>query len=319
MPHLVVGVDVGGTKVRAACATPHGDLLDETEVPTPPAGGRAVVDAVVACSRRVSGDAWPRVAAVAVGTPGSVHPVTGLTDLAQNVAGLEQLDLGNRLQDALDRPVAVENDANLAALGELRHGHGTGVADAVVVSIGTGVGAGVVMGGRLRRGASGAAGEVAFLPLAGDPWDRRAQAAGVFEQAVATPGFVRRYRAAGGRADGAREVFAAAEAGDGAARSVVAAVAEDLALGLAALVAILDPGLIVLGGGIGARAAFVEQTAAALRRLTPRPPRLAVSALGDRAALHGALALARDLAADGPVTALWRADPAARTGPDRRS
>src|SRR5690606_17383591 len=105
-------------------------------------------------------------------------------------------------------PVRFENDANLAAVAEWWRGRAVDRGDVVVVSVGTGIGGGVVSGGRLVRGARGGAGELADLPLAGDPFDRAAQAAGVLEDQVGTAGLLRRYHARGGAAaSSGREVF----------------------------------------------------------------------------------------------------------------
>jgi predicted NBD/HSP70 family sugar kinase len=290
----VVGVDVGGTKIRATLATgPEWELGAEHEVPTDGAGGEAVARQIVEVVRTVAGDGLDDVAAVGIGTPGAVDPISGHTSLSQNIPGLDALDLPAFLERELGLPVRFENDANLAAVGECWRGRGVGMVDVTVVSVGTGIGGGVIVGGVLLRGAHGGAGELADLPLVGDPFDPSAQRAGVFESEVGTEGLARRYRDAGGPPfASAREIFDAADAGERLAADVIDAAGRDVALGIVAVTALVDPALVVLAGGVGARPRFVRAVAEALPRATTRPVELAVSALGDRAALLGAVVLA---------------------------
>jgi glutamine---fructose-6-phosphate transaminase (isomerizing) len=290
----VVGVDVGGTKIRAVLATgPSWVLGDEHEVATDRAGGEAVARQIVEVVRVAAGPSLEDVEVVGVGTPGAVDPVSGRTTLSQNIAGLDTFDLATFLDRELGRPVRFENDANLAAVAECWRGRAVGMTDVTVVSVGTGIGGGSIVGGTLLRGAHGGAGELADLPLVGDPFDPRSQRAGVFEREVGTEGLVRRYREAGGPpVASAREVFAAADEGEEVAAAVIDAAGRDVALGIVAVTAMVDPGLVVLAGGVGAAPRFVRSVADALSRATTRPVELAVSALGDRAALIGAVALA---------------------------
>ena len=290
----VVGVDVGGTKIRAAVArSPEFVLESEHEVATDPAGGEVVARQIIDVVRRVAGDRFADVEAVGVGTPGAVDPSTGRTRLSQNIAGLDAFDLPGLLEHELERPVRVENDANLAAVAECWRGGAAGLRDCAVVSVGTGIGGGLVSNGVLVRGARGGAGELADLPLVGDPFDRVEQVAGVFEGHVGTAGLVRRYHRAGGPSVAtAREVFRAADEGDEAAQTVIAEVGRDVALGIVAITAMVDPRLVVLSGGIGAQPRFLRAVEAALPQATSRPVDIVVSPLGDRAGLLGAVGLA---------------------------
>lgn len=294
----VVGVDVGGTKIRAAFAEgPAWEIEDEVEVPTGPAGGRVVADQIVEVVRAAAG--CRPVDAVGVGLPGAVDPDSGRTTLAQNVGGLDRLDLRDLLVRELAAAVSFENDANLAAVAEWWRGQGSGLRDVTVISVGTGVGGGSICGGALLRGAHGSAGELADLPLIGDPFDPEGQAAGVFERQVGTEGIVRRYRTAGGNAvTSVRDVFSAAEAGEELAASILEEVARDVAVGIVAVTAVLDPAVVVLSGGIGAQPRFVHAVAEALPAATTRPVPVQASALGDRAALMGAVALAAGFLGD---------------------
>jgi predicted NBD/HSP70 family sugar kinase len=209
------------------------------------------------------------------------------------------------LQAELGIQIEFENDVNLAAIAERWHGLGREVDDFVLLSLGTGVGMGVVLGGRLHQGASGAAGEVGYLPIGpGDVHDRASRRSGTFEAAVGAAAVVALARQLGlGRAQPggamrpartAEQVFAAARRGDAVAGRVVAQVAERIALGVAAVAAVLDPDLVVLGGGIGHNAGdlLLEPITRELRACSPFRPRIAVSALGADAVLRGALATA---------------------------
>lgn len=291
---LVVGVDVGGTKVRVAVATRDGDVLGESEAPTELAGGADLADQVATMVVEVAGGRWADVAGVGVGAPGALDPATGRIAYSQNIPGMDAIDLPGLLRSRLDRPVEVANDVNLAAMGEHWAGHGRGCDDLVVVAVGTGIGAGIISGGRLLVGHRGAAGEIAELPLLGDPADPDHRRQGVFESQAATAAMVRRYTAVTGRPvqGGAREVLTAAAGGDTTAAAVVDEVAGGVALGIVVLVAVLDPELVVLAGGIGAHPRFAAAVAAALPRVVDDPPRLEVSALGERASLVGAIRLA---------------------------
>src|SRR5205814_1687461 len=160
------------------------------------------------------------------------------------------------------------------------------------VSVGTGIGMGLVLEGKLHRGAHGAAGEIAFLPLAGEPDDTRdARRRGALEAAASSAAVVRAARRAGIQARSARSVFSAAATGDAAAREVVAGEAAIVARALTAIVAVVDPELIVLGGGIGRAPGFAEAVRGELARLSPVPPEVRPSALGEDVVVDGCLAV----------------------------
>jgi predicted NBD/HSP70 family sugar kinase len=217
-----------------------------------------------------------RIDTVVVGVPGVVERRTGVVRVVENVTGLEGRAFESELEGVLGLPVRLENDTNLAALGEQWQGVARGVDDFVFLSIGTGMGAGVVVGGELHRGRHGAAGEIDFALIAFDGVDPSAP------QVTAL---------AGGGAD-PRAVFGAAREGDEAAGAVVAEVARRIALHIAPFAAVADVELVVLGGGIGANGdLLLDPVGRHLADLLPFPPRLEVSTLGETAVLTGALAV----------------------------
>src|SRR5262249_7579516 len=180
--------------------------------------------------------------------------------------------------------VTFDNDVNLAALGEQTHGLGRGVSDFVFLWVGTGIGLGIVAGGTLHRGAHGFAGEIADLPLGfTDPHHPPTRRRGPLEDAGAAPGMVRMARAAGLTAPlSPKKVFGLARRGDARAAGVVARAAERLAAVIATVAPIIDPELVILGGGIGGNEdALIEAIAAELGEISPFRPRLARSALGE--------------------------------------
>jgi predicted NBD/HSP70 family sugar kinase len=194
--------------------------------------------------------------------------------VVENVSGLEGRAFEGELESALGLTVRLENDTNLAALGEQWQGVARGVDNFVFLSVGTGMGAGVVLGGELHRGRHGAAGEIDFALIAFDGVDPSAPTVAAL---------------AGGDP---RAVFGAAREGDEAAKAVVAEVARRIALHIAPFAAVADVELVVLGGGIGANGdLLLDPIGRQLAEWLPFPPRLEVSTLGEAAVLTGALAV----------------------------
>jgi predicted NBD/HSP70 family sugar kinase len=199
--------------------------------------------------------------------------------------------------------IVVENDVNLAALAEGDHGHGRGVDSFAFVSIGTGVGMGLVVSGQLHPGAHGSAGEIGFMPvqgvaLGGSPAFGGMEATTAsFESLASAPGVVRAGRAVGLRGGlTARRIFEAAARGDGRAAEVVAAEVTIVARALAAMATVADPGLVVLGGGIGRAPGLAQAVHAEMLLLLPAAPDVRVSALGEEAIVDGALVAGLDMA-----------------------
>jgi predicted NBD/HSP70 family sugar kinase len=219
-----------------------------------------------------------------VGSPGVVEPDGRSLRLAPNLPGWERPGVLRELRTLLGDETTIENDVDAAAVAERDHGHGRGVSTFAFVSVGTGIGMGLVLDGKLHRGAHGAAGEIAFLPLVGGPLESAASAAAVVEAA----------RQRGARLRSARGVFAAAASGDRPAQQIVAAEAAVVAHALASIVAVVDPELIVLGGGIGRAPGFAEEVSAQLAQISPVVPDVRPSALGDDAVVDGCLAVGGD-------------------------
>lgn len=232
---------------------------------------------------------------VVLGTPGVFHPETMHIMVAPNIPGIDQVDVPGLLTERLGVPVIIDNDVNLAARGEQWRGHGTGLSNFVFIALGTGVGMGIIADGHLLRGARGAAGEIGYLPIGGDPYDPRAFSLGTFETAVGSAAIANRYAGFGGRHGATvREIFAALESGDAAARATIDETARLIAPAIAAVGATLDPQMVILGGSIGVRQELIEAVRHSLLRCTPLPPRVEASSLGSRAGLVGALGVAVD-------------------------
>ena len=275
----VIGVDVGGTKTAVAIADLSGGIKAEIELATSKAGGNAVVRQIVDTARAVARQAgipWSAVDAIAIGTPG-VQASDGAIHMADNIPGLDGIKLAKAVRSSLRVPVLLENDVNLAALGENAAGAAQGRSNFVLLSIGTGLGLGIVVDGHLVRGARGAAGEVAYLPIGGDPSTKSGRRRGAFELAAAGSAVtqilidelttVRKSSMTTlNRTSTARDVYDAADAGDAVALRVVRRHAELVTLGILAVVALLDPDVVVLGGGIGSNPLMLR----ALRRQVDR-------------------------------------------------
>ncbi|MCZ8106730.1 MAG: ROK family transcriptional regulator [Burkholderiales bacterium] len=291
----VLGVDLGGTKVQVALADLVGGIVGDATKETEHRGGRHVVRQIRDMMLDVATRAGIDPGAVrhgAIGSPGVFRPDTGQIDLAPNIPGLDTIDVAQAFEDMLGFPVVIENDVNMAALGEWRHGCGKGTDDLVFMALGTGIGMGIIAGGRLLRGARGAAGEIAYLPLGGDPFDARGHRLGTLETAIGGAAIVERYRAGGGTPNAnARLIFDQVEAHDSIASATVEEVARLLVHAIVATQAILDPSLVVLGGSIGARPELKSRVLDLAARAMPAPPALETSVLGGRAALVGAISV----------------------------
>ena len=277
---VVLGLDLGARFVRGAVCDLTGSVRARQDVELTVAEVAGAVEAIERLRTSLLGAAGldpDRIDGVVVGVPGVVETGSGVLRLAENVAGLEGRAFAEELRNALGLPVTLENDINLAALGEQWQGVARGVDDFVFLSVGTGMGAGLVLGGELHRGRHGAAGEIDFVFT------------GLDENV--DPSGPKVLELASGFTD-ARAVFGAAREGDDRARGVVAEIARRIALHVATIASVADVELAVLGGGIGANGdLLLDPVGGLLAEWLPFPPRVEVSTLGEAAVLTGALAI----------------------------
>ncbi|MFE9423979.1 ROK family protein [Kitasatospora sp. NPDC006697] len=289
----VLGVDIGRARLRVAVADLSGRITARRDVPNRGRSANAVADAVVAAAHEAIAEAGVvqrDLVHAAVGSPGVWDESQQRVHYATKLPGWGRRGLFERIEAGLGTRISVHNDANLAALGEYAGGAGAGSRVFVYLLAGSGLGMGVVVGGEVQTGAHGAAGEIGFLPLPGSREN--------LEQVAAADSVVRSAREEGMTGPlTAKRVFAAARAGDPRAGAAVLREAEQLAYSVAVVAAVLDPDLVVLGGGLGNGAdLLLEPVEQALHRLSPLRPRLAGSLLGDEAVLRGALATALGIA-----------------------
>jgi len=305
----VIGIDLGGTKCHAMLADLTGELLVEEVRGSDEDGSpfETLVASIDRLTRRPERAGAP-LAAVAVGVPAIVDPVTGVAIGGPNVKW-HGFPLVPTLRERLDVPFAVENDVNLAALGHAWKGDARGLSDFVVLSLGTGIGAGVVVDGRLLRGRKSGAGEVGYMVL-----DRELLRAarpghlGSFETLASGVGVAELTRLALedddrtsslrdlGHAPSPREVFEAADTGDPLAKDLVAAVVDHVAMAVIAVGSVVDSDVVVLDGSVGLAlgrwAPDIESLSAAH---LPSSPRVVISSLAGEATAIGAVAAALDL------------------------
>lgn len=292
---LVASVDLGGTKVRVALCDLSGAVVSESVEPTDQDGGFAVADQIA----RIILEAMPtskpnkdKVRVAVVGVPGVLDDATGNIGMAPNISGIDTVNFPALLQERLGIEVIVENDVNLAALGEhwmIQHGEKD---DLVYLSIGTGIGAGLVIGGQLVRGATGGAGEIGYFPFGANPLDEESLAIGALERVTATSAIINHFRELTGTEKTVPEIFDGFVAGNPAEKEVLEQAAKYIARAIAAIAALVDPACIVIGGSIGARTELLDLIKPEITKCFPRPIPIEASALGNHAALAGGASIA---------------------------
>ena len=308
---ISIGLDVGGTKVLGVAVDPRrpGTVVAERRVPTPDGGG-GLVDTLV----ELAGSLDLQPASIGVGVPGLVDRA-GTLRMGPHLRRMHDVPLARLLAERTAVPTVVDNDANCHAVAEQAAGAAAGAAEALMVTLGTGIGGGIISGGRLLRGANGFAGEPGHMVV--DPngppcpcgkrgcWERFASGTGL--------GRLARDAAHAGRLDAAvvlaggdpeavrgEHVTSAARGGDVESQAVLDSLAQWIALGLANLVNVLDPAIIVIGGGLveasdlllpEVRSRFAALVMAGERRpVVPIVP----AELGERAGAIGAALLGVD-------------------------
>jgi len=299
---FVLGLDIGHHYLRGALADLSGEIRAQHSARTRASSVRGRLTDLVGLADTLCAEAGVARSAITqtvIGSPGVYDPRRNAMALTGGLSGLSRPAVLTSLREAFGEHLVVENDVDAAALAEQAHGHGREFASFAFVWIGTGIGLGLVLDGRLHRGAHGAAGEIAYMPISegagADEQDARRR--GVLEAAGSAPAVVRAARRAGLRGPvSARSVFAAAARGDGRAAAVVAAEARLVAKAVSTVVTVVDPDLVVLGGGIGQAPGFAAAVTAELRSLAPVLPEVRVSALGTDAVVDGCLASGAELA-----------------------
>lgn len=301
----IVGVDIGRRVLHVAVADLDGTIVSRVEQPNRSRSGAMLVRTVGGAVDRAvdeAGLAASDIVVTVLGTPGIPDTSTGTVHRSPNIPGWERRGLLGELTQLLGSngsTVIVENDANLCAVGEHARGAARGVDVVACLTVGTGIGMGILFDGRLFRGAHGAAGEIADLPYDRVPAGVTAHRPGPVEVVAAGDAVVSAARDAGLNLPTAKAVFDAARSGDERAAAVVADEASKLARVVAVVTAVLDPGLIVLAGGIGRN---VDLLAGPMHRelaeTIPLVPDIVGGELGDDAVLVGAIDIAMGTAWD---------------------
>lgn len=313
-----LGIDLGGTSIKAGVVDAAGTLLAERSHATPRDGFASVVAAIHEVAERVvedSGVDRQQVVAAGVGTPGLVDASRGVVRDAPNLVGFREAPLGPSLAEKLQCAVSIENDANAAAFGETWAGAGAAgrdgqhVTDLILLTLGTGVGGGIVSAGRVLHGCHGLAGEVGHMIVVKEGRPCGCGQRGCLEAYASASAVARRAEEAamqgrwekpseGGEPIDAEAVFIAAAAGDLVAREIVSGAAEALGLACLNLCRVLDPRMIVLGGGMAAAGQpLLVAVRDVYRRLTWRlaagsQVRFELAVLGNTAGMVGAAGIA---------------------------
>ncbi|GHO88785.1 ROK family transcriptional regulator [Dictyobacter formicarum] len=302
----VVGIDLGRGWVRAAVANLTGQILVRMNKSNDAQNASALVTLLSQLARDLvaqAGLSWSQVVHAVIGTPGVFDEQSKRVLFASNLPGWGRHGLVTELQAAFGLSLSVENDANLAALGERSFGWGSSAGTFVYITLGTGIGMGIIINGALYRGGHGAAGEIGFLPFGLDEIAEETEKIsdvylGMFEEATAAKAIVRQAQKFGLPASfSPKQIFDAAQQGNSKALALIEQEGYRLALAVSTITAILDPELIVLGGGIGQRdTLLLPVLERRLQQLTPLKPRVVASKLGDDGILLGSIATALEIA-----------------------
>ena len=303
----VAGVDIGSRSLRFALADLRGRVVQRREERTPRSSRDAILHAVSKGIRGLFTDAEldpGKLLAIGAGAPGMTDMTSGRVINAVNLKGWTDVPLRSILEDEFSLPAFVDNDVNMAALGERWVGCAKDCANFVFIALGAGVGAGIVIDGRLYRGSRWYAGEISHMHLDYRRWNVDYGDRGYLESltgadAIAQAG--QKLRAPGlalmASPDGAAQVFEAARGGDVRAARLVQQIAVYLGTAVANITAVLDPTLVVFGGGIShVGDQLLDPLRSVVARIVPNSPEIRLTAVGDDAQLFGSLYSALQLA-----------------------
>lgn len=308
---IYIGVDLGGTAVKVGICNEEGQLLHTYEGPTEvDKGADTIVANIEKYVRRVveeSPFAWEQVAGVGAGVAGFTNVREGIIILAPNV-GLKDFPIREILEQRLGKPIKIDNDANVAALGEAWGGAGKGIENCVCYTLGTGVGGGIIVNGKIYQGFSGMAGELGHMSVVPDleAIGCGCGQMGCLETVSSATGIIRMAKDAVARGDRtslshvenimAKDVFDAAKAGDEAAIRIVNRAAFYLGKSMAAVAVVLNPELFIVGGGVSkAGDILFNEVRSVFAKLTPEPVQrgmqIVPATLGNDAGMVGAAGL----------------------------
>lgn len=301
-----MAVDVGASWIRLAVADLSGTITAKADHRVRALAASPLADQIGELARATAAAAGVTLADIThtvLGFPGIYEPGADRIMAAPNLPGWEEPGSVAALRTRLGPRFSIDNDVNLATVAEQEHGAGAGAGNFVFVSVGTGIGMGIVIDGDLYRGSSGRAGEISYLPVGDGSGQLPApdvRQHGILETVASADGVRSAARRLGLAATSAEQVFDAARSGDQAAIQVVHDEASHLARALAAVIAVLDPGLIVIGGGVGGNAdLLLDPTKRLLGDLLAlSPPPIEMSMLGRDAVVLGGLAAGLDRARD---------------------
>ena len=300
---FIAGIDIGGTRTRCALARrdkPH-EITRKTSVATPQEGPDAVLDVVEDIIRDKLG-AKEALCAVGCVAPGMTDTQSGVVLEAANLNNWINVPVVAELERRFQAPAAVENDVNAAAIAEARLSVSTEMSPVVYVTLSTGVAAGIVIDGKILQGANYCAGEIGSIIPSPEYLDQDWQPNGCLEQLAGGIGLAAQWtniQDTAASTTSALEVFQAADAGDAKAAALIDNATDYLAQAIVALVCVLDPEIVILGGSIGlARPEIAERVRQTLAKSVPHVPSVLPSCLGDDAPLLGALILAESCSSD---------------------
>jgi glucokinase len=286
-----IGVDVGGTKIAAGIVDREGRIGPRLERPTP-TGSRE--DLLAEMDEMVEDLRDEHVGAIGFGLPSTIDQRSGRAISSVHIP-LADLDFRDRMRERFSLPVGIDNDANAATLAEWQIGAGRGTSYMVMLTLGTGIGGGLVLDGKMYRGAVGAAAELGHMVLmyGGEPCGGTCQGHGHFEQLASGRAADRAAREILGEASGARELVAAAREGNDAALEAMHEIGRRLGAGIGSLVNVFDPELVVLGGGFSSALDLLLDSAREVVEQEALPPgrtstRIVPAELGNDAGLIGA-------------------------------
>ncbi|HXG93878.1 MAG TPA: ROK family protein [Blastocatellia bacterium] len=315
---VFIGIDLGGTTIKGALVNDAGEILHETRATTEREDSQALFDQIVDTVRVLRDDpsAHGRAAAVGIGIPGLVNRQTNRIEVMPNLPALSDVDLTDEISRAAGLPVAIDNDANAAAYAELQAGAARGKREVFFVTLGTGIGAGLIINGKIYRGAAGFAGEFGHMTIDPEGIECGCGNIGCLETIASGPNIVRRTRERlyrdrtsslsrlaipRDREFTAEDIAHAAQEGDEMAQVMMERTGMFLGIALAAVINLLNVEMVVLGGGVMDAGDLILKPTIKETRRRAFPPsfnscEIVIAKLGPQAGVIGAALLARDQA-----------------------